>query len=73
MLAKAHVVAAGRTPSPLPPGPPLALPLDIDAYMAQQRSAAIVILQDGKVRLERYGLGFDARQDDDAVVAHGDN
>jgi CubicO group peptidase (beta-lactamase class C family) len=59
VLAKSHVVAAGGTPSPLPPGPPLALPLDIDAYMAQQRSAAIVILQDGKLRLERYGLGFD--------------
>ncbi|WP_431276726.1 serine hydrolase domain-containing protein [Variovorax ureilyticus] len=58
-LAKAHVVPAGSAPSPLPPGPPLALPLDLDAYMAQQRSAAIVILHDGKLRLERYGLGFD--------------
>ncbi|SCK57322.1 CubicO group peptidase, beta-lactamase class C family [Variovorax sp. HW608] len=58
-LAKARVVPAGGTPSPLPPGPPLALPLDLDAYMAQQRSAAIVILHDGKLRLERYGLGFD--------------
>ena len=56
---KFHAVPAGSAPSPLPPGPPLALPLDIDAYMASQRSAAIVILQDGKLRLERYGLGFD--------------
>ncbi|SDZ96817.1 serine hydrolase [Variovorax sp. YR216] len=59
ILAKARVVPAGGTPSPLPPGPPLALPVDLDAYMAQQRSAAIVILHDGKLRLERYGLGFD--------------
>ena len=59
VLAKAHVVAAGAAPSALPPGPPLALSLDVDAYMAQQRSAALVILQDGKLRLERYGLGFD--------------
>lgn len=59
VLAKARVVDAGATPSPLPPGPPLALPLDVDAYMAQQRSAALVILHDGKLRLERYGLGFD--------------
>ncbi len=59
MLAKAHVVAAGGKPSPLPPGPPLALPLDVDAYMAQQRSAALLILHDGRLRLERYGLGFD--------------
>ncbi len=59
VLAKAHVVAAGSAPSPLPPGPPLALSVDVDAYMAGQRSAGIVILQDGKLRLERYGLGFD--------------
>jgi len=59
VLAKAHVVAAGPTPRPLPPGPPLKL-ADVDAYMAGQRSAAIVIVQDGKLRLERYGLGFDA-------------
>ncbi|RIX85056.1 serine hydrolase domain-containing protein [Acidovorax cavernicola] len=58
VLAKARVVPAAATPSPLPPGAPLALPVDIDAYMAQQRSAALVILQDGKLRLERYGLGF---------------
>lgn len=59
ILAKARIVPAGGPPSPLSPGAPLALPLDLDAYMAQQRSAAIVILQDGKLRLERYGLGFD--------------
>jgi CubicO group peptidase (beta-lactamase class C family) len=59
VLAKSHVVAAGGTPSPLPAGAPLKLPLDIDAYMAGQRSAALVVLHDGKVRLERYGLGFD--------------
>jgi CubicO group peptidase (beta-lactamase class C family) len=28
--------------------------------MASQHSAGILIIQDGKVRLERYGLGFDA-------------
>ena len=60
MLAKSHVVAAGATPSPLPPGPPLKLSLDVDAYMAGQRSAALLVVHDGKLRLERYGLGFDA-------------
>ncbi|MEP6792390.1 MAG: serine hydrolase, partial [Ramlibacter sp.] len=60
LLAKSHVVAAGGTPSALPPGPPLKLPLDIDAYMAGQRSAALIVLHDGKLRLERYGLGLDA-------------
>ncbi len=59
VLAKSRVVAASPTPSPLPPGPPLKLGVDIDAYMAGQRSAALLILHDGKLRLERYGLGFD--------------
>jgi CubicO group peptidase (beta-lactamase class C family) len=53
-------VAAGGKVMPLPPGPPLKLPLDVDAYMAGQRSAALLIVHDGKLRLERYGLGFDA-------------
>lgn len=61
VLAKSRVIAAGGTPSPLPAGPPLKLPLDIDAYMAGQRSAALLIVHDGKLRLERYGLGFDAQ------------
>ncbi|MEP6825097.1 MAG: serine hydrolase [Ramlibacter sp.] len=60
VLARSRVVSAGATPSPLPPGPPLQLPLDVDAYMAGQRSAALIVMHDGKVRLERYGLGFDA-------------
>ena len=34
--------------------------MDVDAFMAGQRSAAVVVLHDGKLRLERYGLGFDA-------------
>src|SRR5688500_16868558 len=60
LLAKARVVAASGTPSPLPPGPPLKLPLDLEAFMAGQRSAAVLVLHDGKLRIERYGLGFDA-------------
>jgi CubicO group peptidase (beta-lactamase class C family) len=60
VLAKWHVVPAGNTPSALPPGPPLKLALDVDAYMAGQRSAALIVLHDGKLRLERYGLDFDA-------------
>ena len=59
-LAKHRVVPAGGTPSVLPPGPPLALPLDIDAYMQGQRSAALMVLHNGQVRLERFGLDFDS-------------
>lgn len=58
-LAKSRVVAAGGKPRALPPGPPLKLPIDVDAYMAGQRSAALLVVHDGKLRLERYGLGFD--------------
>lgn len=59
LLAKWHVVPASTAPSPLPPGPPISLQVNVDTYMAEQRSAALLVLQDGKVRLERYGLGFD--------------
>lgn len=59
MLAKSRVVEAGSQPLPLPAGPPLKLPVDVDAYMAAQRSAALLIVHKGRLRLERYGLGFD--------------
>lgn len=60
VLAKHRVISAGNAPSALPPGPPLNLGLDVDAYMQGQRSAALLVLHKGQVRLERYGLGFDA-------------
>jgi CubicO group peptidase (beta-lactamase class C family) len=58
LLAKSHVVPVSGTPSALPTGAPLKLKTDVDTYMAGQRSAALLIVQDGKLRLERYGLGF---------------
>ncbi len=61
LLAKARVVPAGGPVRPLPAGQPLTLSLDLDAYLASQRSAGIVILHKGQVRLERYGLNFDAQ------------
>ena len=59
VLAEAASIAPSTTPLALPPGKPLVL-RGIDAILAGQRIAGLVILQDGKVRLERYGLGFDA-------------
>ena len=59
LLAQWRVIPAGAHPRPLPPGPPLKLPIDVDAYMQDQRSAALLIVHDGKLRLERYGLDFD--------------
>lgn len=58
LLAKTRVVPAGGATMPLPQGKPLKLPLDVDAYMAGQRSAALLIVHDGRLRLERYGLDF---------------
>ncbi len=60
ILAKANVIPASGTPSPLPMGAPLKLTSDIDTYMAGQRSAALLVVHNGKLRLERYGLGLDA-------------
>jgi CubicO group peptidase (beta-lactamase class C family) len=59
-LAKIRDVAASTAPRTLPQGMPLDIP-EIDQYMAGQRTAGLVIIQDGKVRLERYGLGFSAQ------------
>ena len=60
VLAQSRPVPAGNTPMQLPAGPPLKLGMDVDAYMAGQRSAALLVVHDGKLRLERYGLGFDS-------------
>ena len=59
VLAKASSVTASPTPLPLPAGKTLEIP-GIDEYLRQQNTAGLVILQDGRVRFERYGLGFDA-------------
>ncbi|QXL84480.1 serine hydrolase [Comamonas sp. NLF-1-9] len=60
LLARWHTAQPSATPRPLPGGKPLKLGVDLDAFMQGQHSAALLILQDGKIRLERYGLGFDA-------------
>jgi CubicO group peptidase (beta-lactamase class C family) len=53
-------VAAGGTVYPLPQGKPLDLGSDVDAYMAKQRNAGLIIVQDGKIRFEKYALGYGA-------------
>ena len=60
VLAEARTFPAAKTPTPLPAGQPLSIP-GFDKYAKDQRLAGIVILQDGKVRFEHYGLGFDAK------------
>lgn len=57
VLAEARVIKAGGKAYPLPEGEPLGL--DVKDYMKSQRTAALVIVHDGKVVLEEYGLGFE--------------
>ncbi len=57
-LIESRIVPSGDHVLPLPAGEPLAIDLDITTYMEDQRTAALVIVQDGKIRLEEYGLDF---------------
>lgn len=59
ILAKASRISPSPTPLALPAGAPLEIP-GLDDYMKAQNTAGLVIVQDGKVRVERYGLGFSA-------------
>ncbi len=58
ILVKSRVIPAGEKVQHLPMGAPLDVGIDVDAYMMDQRTAALVIVQDGKIRLEKYGLDF---------------
>ena len=58
VLSEARVIEAGDTVYPLPEGDPIDLDFDVDAYMANQRTSGLVIIHDGKVVLEKYGLDF---------------
>ena len=57
-VIESHTIANGDTVRDLPEGEPLDPGIDLDAYLAANRTAGLVILQDGKVRLERYEMGF---------------
>jgi CubicO group peptidase (beta-lactamase class C family) len=61
VLAKANIIEAGDTVYPLPQGNALAIGTDTGKYMQDQRTAGLVIIQDGKIRFEKYGLDFDAK------------
>jgi len=57
-LLKSRIIAADKDVHPLQEGAPLDIGIDVDAYMKDQRAAGLVIVQDGKIRLEKYGLDF---------------
>jgi CubicO group peptidase (beta-lactamase class C family) len=52
-------VSRGDGPvSPLPPGEPIRF--DPTSYMQAERVAGVLVIQDGRIRLEHYGLGLRA-------------
>jgi CubicO group peptidase (beta-lactamase class C family) len=60
-LVDVNQIPAGGAVLALPQGAPIKLSLDIDAYMKSQRNAGLIIIQDGKVRFEKYALDYDAK------------
>ncbi len=58
ILIEARDIPASDTTKDLPEGAPLSLDLDLDAFMQDNRHAAIVVLHNGELRLETYGLDF---------------
>lgn len=66
-LVPSNTISAGENIKTLEAGVPLPTEYDVggnmlslDDYMAEQRAAGIVILQDGKIRLEEYRFDFEA-------------
>jgi CubicO group peptidase (beta-lactamase class C family) len=59
-FAPANPVLAGENVSEVPQGEPLPLKTDIDAYMASQRNAGLIIVQDGQIKLEKYKMDWNA-------------
>ncbi|MEM7661952.1 MAG: serine hydrolase [Pseudomonadota bacterium] len=57
-LIDAREVPAGPNVRVLEDGPPLTFEFDMEAYLENNRTSALVILQDGKIRYEAYGLDF---------------
>lgn len=55
-----HEIASAAQVRSLPQGEPYdaALVAELDRYLADHHAAGIMVLEDGRVRYERYGLGF---------------
>jgi CubicO group peptidase (beta-lactamase class C family) len=60
-LFPGHIIKAGGKLRPLPQGKPLPVPAaEIDAYVGANNVAGLIVVQNGKVRLERYARGYSA-------------
>ena len=58
MIIESRKIPTGDEVREFPVGEPLDIGTDIDQLMADQNHAGLVIIQDGKIRLEKYGLDF---------------
>ena len=58
-LVKSRKIKTAEPTWQLQKGEDLNLDFDLDAYIEKNRTSAIVVLQNGKIRLERYNLDFD--------------
>lgn len=57
-VTQVNTIHAGGQVLPLTEGKPLKIGMDMAAYMASQRNAGLIIIQDGKIRFERYALDY---------------
>src|SRR5207302_128300 len=59
----ANTIPAGGKVHPFGAGRPLAnaMSINVETYMEAQRVSGLIIVQDNKVRVEKYARGFDAR------------
>ena len=57
-LTTVNVIPTGDNVRALSSGTPIKPALDLDAYMARQRNAGLIIIQDGKIRFEKYALNY---------------
>lgn len=64
-LFPVHVVKRGPYVHPLPKGRPFdprlisnGKPVSVDTFMAEQKTAGLLVVQDGRIRLEKYALGY---------------
>ncbi len=57
-LVKVNTIGVSGRTIDLPKGAPIKLGQDVDAYMKAQRNAGLIIIQDGKIRFEKYALDY---------------
>ena len=58
-LAPVNAIEAGNDVHAFGKGTPLKIDMDVDSYMASQRAAGLIVIQDNRLRLEKYALGYD--------------